>query len=362
MIIHLCVNYGDSRFYDHILWRLNRHSKNVMFAPFRNQAQKGNIERWHSGDYKLFSDRIFNNSHRLLQSKKTFAYTKYVENEYEYLLDCNLVHAHSLFSDGSVALRLYRKYQKKYVITVRNTDINLFWRYFLWRRALGREIIHCAEKVFVPSESYRKKVENIFGQMNKKIVVIPNGISDEFYEEKNVYKNFEKKLLFIGELNSNKNILKLIKIVKTNPAWKLTVAGFGRLERLVKKRCTESKNCNFVGHIQGTDQIITIIDQSDIIVIPAKTELFGIALAESISRGKPIICMKNQGLDGFFKDLRIGLFLEKLDSRSLFKALEKISNNYDYYQANCLRARNTFQWAGIIKNYRHEYGKLGLDA
>ena len=82
--------------------------------------------------------------------------------------------------------------------------------------------------------------------------------------QKGSYGVFGKNLLFIGELTSNKNIAKLIDIVKSNSDWHLTVAGFGRLKRLVQKKCKESANCNFVGHIESIDQIMTIIDQSDI--------------------------------------------------------------------------------------------------
>ena len=213
MILHLCVNYGDSRFYGSIFSRLNLYHENTVVAPLRNKTQEDNTKLWYTKDYTLITDQKFNLWHRFIQSKKTKIYADYVTANSNQLIKCKLIHAHSLFSDGSVALLLKQRFGKKYVITVRNTDINVFWRYFLWRRSLGRKIVDGAEKIFVPSESYRQKIAKLFGHMHGKVVLIPNGISNEFFEKECVYKKFERRLLFVGEFSKNKNVLNLIDIV-----------------------------------------------------------------------------------------------------------------------------------------------------
>lgn len=51
-----------------------------------------------------------------------------------------LVHAHTLYSDGALAYRLYRERSLPYVVTVRSTDVNLYAHKALHLRALGRDI------------------------------------------------------------------------------------------------------------------------------------------------------------------------------------------------------------------------------
>lgn len=360
MILHLCVNYGDSRFYGKIFSGLNKHYTNTVFAPLRNKVQEDNAKMWYTKHYKLFADRKFKDADRFMQTRKTKKYFKYVTSQLKDIGKYNLIHAHSLFSDGSVAYICKKMYGTKYVVTVRNTDINIFWRYFIWRRPLGRKIVEGAEKIFVPSKSYQRKLENLFGLLSDRIVVIPNGIHNQFFEKSLVKKPFEKNLLFIGEFTHNKNILRLIDIVRDSFEWNLYVIGFGRLERRVENKCLGSENCHFIGFVSNKDEMIERIDLADVIVIPAKTELFGIALAESIARGRPIICMQGQGLDGFFNEGPVGIFLDNLTKQNLLNALNKIEKNYAELQLNCLNARETFIWDNIIERYRSEYDEALL--
>ena len=51
-----------------------------------------------------------------------------------------LVHAHTLYSDGALAYRRYRKRHLPYVATVRSTDVNLYAPKMLHLRALGWDI------------------------------------------------------------------------------------------------------------------------------------------------------------------------------------------------------------------------------
>ncbi len=361
MILHLSVNYGDSKFYGNIFTGLNSHYENLVFAPLRNSLQANNASLWYNNKYILHKSQIFNNLDRLRQRKKTQKYFEYVVRNIDKVLDIKLIHAHSLFSDGSVALKLKKQYQIKYVVTIRNTDINIFWRYFFWRRPLGRQIIENAEKIIVPSASYKKLLDVRFPGIREKIVVIPNGVDKQFFlMDVKPKRKLSKKLLFIGEFTQNKNILKLIDIVSKNPELQLNVIGFGYLQDRVEKKCQTAKNCIFDGFLSETTEIIKKIDAADVIVIPAKTELFGIALAESVARGRPIVCMRGQGLDGFFDEEPVGEFLEKLNLVRLLKALNKIEESYDFFHRNCLKSRALFSWENIIAKYRFEYEKILL--
>lgn len=358
-ILQLCVNYGDSKFYSKIYTGLQSYYRIVVFSPLRSEKQINNAKSWYDGKYALNKKRIFNNLDRLWQRRKTQKYLDYVIEGLESFQDIRLIHAHSLYSDGSVALEIKKKFGINYVVTIRNTDVNLFWRWFIWRRRLGKEIFKNAETIIVPSESYKKIVNSIFKNGGDKVVVIPNGVDENYFNhEVNENKEFDRNLLFIGEFTYNKNILKLIDIMCRKPQWQMKIVGFGALHRHVIAKCRSAKNIEYCGVVSNVMEMIEYIDAADVIVVPAKTELFGIALAESISRGRPIVCMKGQGLYGFFHQFPVGEFLDKLECRHLFRALNRIKDNYSSYQKNCLKVRYTFRWKRIIDVYAKEYEKV----
>jgi len=355
-ILHLCVNFGDSKFYGNLFKLLEDHYQTVVVSPFRSESQVQNANKWCDNTYILHKKIIFNIFDRFLQKRKSRKYLDYVKSCTNDTEKVDLIHAHSLYSDGSVAYKLWTKKKIKYVVTVRNTDINIFWKWFFWRRQLGRNIITNAQSVYVPSESYRKIITTLFFDAREKIVVIPNGVEEQFFEHSlNLRKKPQRNLLFVGEFTRNKNILKLINLLSKNRNWHLDVIGFGKLQRQVEKRSHRLENVRFHGYVSDTYQKIQMIDDADIIVVPSKTELFGIAFAESIVRGRPIVGTIGQGLDGFFGDRPVGVFLPKLDMLQLYDALDTIHSNYSFYQQNSIYARNLFQWPNIVAMYKVEY-------
>ena len=81
------------------------------------------------------------------------------------------------------------------------------------------------------------------------------------------------------------------------------------MKHQVQKKCAKSTKCHFAGYVANVDEMIFRIDQADIVVIPAKTELFGISLAEVFS-WKAGNLYEEQGLDGFLMIDQLEFFLK----------------------------------------------------
>ena len=100
----------------------------------------------------------------------------------------DLLHAYTVFTDGNCAYGLWKKYNIPYVVAVRNTDVNAFFRYCPHLRKRGVEILKNASAVFFLSPAYKEQVlskyvpksqrESIAG----KSYIIPNGIDDFWFE------------------------------------------------------------------------------------------------------------------------------------------------------------------------------------
>src|SRR5690606_21930327 len=91
----------------------------------------------------------------------------------------DLVHAHTWYSDGGVALMLYKKFKIPFIVAIRSTDLNFFYKYYLHLRGWGNEILTNCTKVIFISACYKKSFERF--QRNRwvnKLQLIPNGIED----------------------------------------------------------------------------------------------------------------------------------------------------------------------------------------
>src|SRR5690606_32772754 len=61
--------------------------------------------------------------------------------------EIKMIHAHTWYSDGGVAYLLSKKYNIPYITAVRNTDLNVHYKYLLHHRKFGKEILKNANKV-----------------------------------------------------------------------------------------------------------------------------------------------------------------------------------------------------------------------
>lgn len=131
------------------------------------------------------------------------------------------------------------------------------------------------------------------------IAVIPNSIyvqNPTKFSQLHVQK---KQIGFLGRLDPIKNIEVLIQAwaqtVKSKSDWELVVIGDGeinykkKLETLAES--LEVKNIRFVGFLIG-DEKEKIFQSLRYLVLPSKSENFGMVVIEALSRNIPVIASK----------------------------------------------------------------------
>ncbi|WP_177244119.1 glycosyltransferase, partial [Alkalibacterium sp. 20] len=104
----------------------------------------------------------------------------------------DILHAHTLFSNGYIAMRAKQKFGIPYIVAVRDMDVNIFFKYRINLRRLGLRILDNADGVVFISRSYKEEVMNKYipkylkSGIDKKSSIIPNGINP-FYLD-NIYR------------------------------------------------------------------------------------------------------------------------------------------------------------------------------
>lgn len=287
--------------------------------------------------------------------------TKYHFNEYD------VIHAHSLFSNGYMAMKLKRAYKIPYVVVVRRSDVNTFFKYMLHLRKLGIQILSEADQIIFLSKPYRKYVFekyipiNLKEKLYNKTLIIPNGIND-FWLDSN--KNKDKapgisclKILYVGQVRKNKNILTTVEAIKIlqEKGYEVsyTIAG----EIYETDYFSQISQIPFINYLppQDKEALKEIYQSHDIFVMPSISEAFGIVYAEAMSQGLPVVYTKNQGFDGQFENGEVGYAVDCFNPQEIAERIEDIVKNYSQLSKNCLLNADAFSWDKINQNVQDVY-------
>lgn len=282
----------------------------------------------------------------------------------------DVIHAYTLFTDGNSARQLSKEYGIPYVVAIRNTDVNDFFRLMPHLRSRGVQIMRDAAAVFFLSDSYQRQVfekyvpQKYQEEILDKTKVIPNGI-DEFwfenkYEDAKYLDKNAVKLVYAGRIDKNKNIRttqKAMKILrKQGIETTLTVVGkvqdqkeFKRIQEDVYTTCLPA---------MPKEELINVYRASDIFVMPSFTESFGLVYAEAMSQGLPVIYSKGQGFDGQFPDGTIGIAVDSRNPKSVADGIRTVIDNYAQITSNCPVASMRYNWESISRDYSSLYERI----
>ncbi|WP_215189610.1 glycosyltransferase family 4 protein [Exiguobacterium sp. s6] len=359
-IYHFNSNHLYNAFYDEMLNHLELngiHSK--VFSPV-NGSIDFVIDRKENVDAPL----LFRKNDRFFYHYKQKKIYNYVKNEIVNK-SMSMVHAHTLFTDGLSAYKLFSEFNIPYVVSVRNTDINVFFKYMVHLRKLGVKILLNSKKIILLSETYKnilleKYIPKKYRKaINEKIMIIPNAI-DNFWHENKFFaqrKINDKKIkfLYVGNINTNKNVLSSVEALSklSNIKVLFTVVGKIQDQNVYKKM----NKYSFVEYIapKNKDELINIYRNHDIFIMPSKTETFGLVYTEAISQGLPIIYSKNQGFDGQFLEGEVGYAVEATSIEDIIDKVEMIISNYDVLTNNLPAKIERYNWTSISRTLSDLY-------
>lgn len=386
-ILHINANYLDSYLHQELIARLDHIGiKNTVYVPIY-EGHKGIVDS--AKDAKVYT--CFSKWDRFNFYRKQKKIIRKAEREFDISsFDC--IQAQTLFTDGNAACELSKKYNVPFVVTVRNTDVNVFFKYMLHLRGRGNRILSEASGVVFISEAYQKNVlqryvKGTFRGRSKddrkirlqdvvrsKATEIPNGIDqfwlDHIYSSRDydeTQEQFDRKklrLIYVGNVEKNKNIeltieaVKLLRLQGWDAAF--TVVGPVKDERLYKSlkdqiryipKCTKEE---LIGHYRN----------ADIFVMPSHAETFGLVYAEAMSQGLPVLYTRGQGFDGQFPDGEVGYSVSDKDALELAEKIVNIvgvsstlstGDTYKSISENAMRGSRKFDWEKVAREYAGVY-------
>jgi glycosyltransferase involved in cell wall biosynthesis len=237
--------------------------------------------------------------------------------------DADLVHAHWLPS-GAVALAT----GKPVVMQLWGTDVELARR----MRGLARRVLSRARLVICASNALAESARDLGAG---EVRVIPSAVE---LPERVSEPAEPPEVLFVGRLSPEKGILELVQSAE---GMKLTVAGDGPLRAQVPGAL------GFVPH----HELPPLYERAAVVAVPSHREGFGVACAEAMAAGRPVVASAVGGLLDLVVDGETGLLVPPRNVGALRAALERLLGDADVRrrmgEAGRERIREHFTWPAV---------------
>lgn len=364
-ILHICSDFAKQDIYNQLVSSI---SKNIfcdqyIFVPCRTFNELNVNKNNTLTNVNYFYVKILNLFDRFFYHRKIRKITK---SAMLFQSNIDIIHAHFLFSDGGVALEYYYKFNIPYIVAVRNTDLNIFFKYMFHLRPKGIEILTNASKIIFLSNPYKRQLidsyipKNLKSFIESKSIVIPNGIDQYWLDNiRNKVKNLQSRInvLYIGSFTKNKNlestITALRKMRNNGFTINYTIIGGGgdNHRNILKLINLNSSWINYIPRTNEKDILKHAFQQSDLFCMPSKYETFGLVYIEAMTQGLPVIFTRNQGIDGYFKNEEIGAAVDYNNLNDIITGIHYILNNYNSISNNCLKYSKLFSWNTISNQY-----------
>lgn len=358
-ILHICRNLAGSTVFPQLFETLSEFCDQTVFVPEVTEENRGKNE---PNGIMTYYRRTLRKTDTLFFSRKA-ARTLPVLMETVNPLQFDLVHAHTLFTDGSIALALHQKTGIPFVVTLRYSDVAAIWRYEWHLHPLARRILRAASGVVCLSPVVR---EQVIGWMrseerdgfSRKTVVIPNGIREAWLDGKpREAPHSPLRVGFAGVLNARKQPLQALLAVHKcrdggTPAVFLGV-GRGPLEG--KLRAALKEGDAFLGRAEGMQAMKEFYGKVDLLLVPSRAETFGMVYLEAMSQGLPVIYTKGQGFDGQFPEGEVGFRVPCGDISAQADAISRIHKEYGRLSANACRHAEELSWKNVGEKWHRFY-------
>lgn len=371
-IIYLSEDFPYSKIHHELCRNIILSNSNVdvvVYSVLRKWAKGAKSPFYPNMNYKTL---IYDFDGSDLRYKYDFFYK--VRKKYNWLVrhadlsQVSKLHASTLFSDGAVALKLYKQKGIPYIVSVRATDVNLYFKYMFYLWPLGIEILKNAQNVcFITENGYNSLIKfsyfNIKSIIDDKKMIFPNGV-DQFWIENSCNKKDVVNpcnILFVGKFDKNKNVVTLmhsvLNLTKSKPDLCMTlVGGGGSQSKEVYRLCKKyPKIFIYRGKISDKEELCKVIRSNHVLAMASHSETFGLVYLEALSRGLPVLYSKGQGIDGVFRN-NIGEAVDSKSIKSVELGLQKLLKHYSEYEIIGEIIKN-FSWQVIAKSYIELYFK-----
>ena len=232
-----------------------------------------------------------------------------------------------------------------------------------------------ADKIIAISESTKRDIIRYFGTSADRIEVVYQSINPIYYEQqenpREKLKNYnlpEKYILYVGSLNSRKNLLGLLEAYVMLPKehrLPMVVVGNGssykdKVLKFIDDNLI-SDQVIMLDSVRDTQTLQAFYQCAELFVYPSFYEGFGLPVTEALLSGTPVITsnvssLPEAGGDG-------ALYIDPAEPREISASISRVLSDDELRKSMVARgleyARATFSPDKLTREVRIIYEKLG---
>jgi len=212
------------------------------------------------------------------------------------------------------------------------------------------------------SEHAARLVERALGVDPAKLRVIPNGVSDAFFQHAWTRPN-SAPLFFFGRLAHDKGLDTLLQALARAPGERtLTVVGRGDQGPALKRM---AHDLGVEGRVFWRDwldesELALELSRAKLAVLPSRHESFGNAMAEAMAVGTPLVSTRAGSIPEIVEHEVTGLLVPPDDPDALHQAITRLEHDTELADrvgaAGRERVRANFSWQAVARRYLELYG------
>jgi glycosyltransferase involved in cell wall biosynthesis len=371
-VLHLCSDFAKQHVYRELVAQLDALAiAQFIYVPVRSEAELGVNEDPGLRHARYRYSHVLRPWHRVLYRTKLRAVARDLVAHFDPAEKVDVVHAHFLFSDGGVALKLNERFGLPYVVSVRNTDVNVFMRLRPDLSKVCWRIVAKARNVVFIAPAYRDVMLSraplrVRDDLRCKALTVPNGVASFWIEHSPALESPREdgrvlKLLYVGDFSRNKNLVTTIRAAaelnRRRPTRLTLVGGGGDGEREVDALLAtgDYPTVTRLPRVEDRNALAEIYRAHDLFVMPSFRETFGVVYIEALSQGLPIVHTRGQGIDGYFEPGTVAEPADANDVLSVVRAVLAIDARLATVRDRCVAAARAFAWPSIARVYADLY-------
>lgn len=336
--------------------------------PRREEIDDVPVHRHFTGWF-MFGMKGFRRISQYLYLLSLFLYLVRHRHQYE------LIHCQSAMFGASVVVLAARLLRKRTLIRAMASgpwgDITRFLEGkegTIWGARWMLDKLKQADCVVVLNRQVAEEMRQV-GVQSKRIVHIPNGIDAKQLERKVDYRLGHKiTVAHVGRLHPQKGVDVLLSAFQEARralpqfSWELKLVGTGRQQSELEgiaRRLAIDPAVQFLGQV---DDPFPVLYQSDIFVLPSRSEGISNALLEAMASGLPCIATDIPGNNEVITQREDGLLVQPDDPHDLAQALTTLAADQKLReqlgQAALTTVEERFSLISVASQYEALYADL----
>ncbi|MGI8764022.1 MAG: glycosyltransferase [Ilumatobacteraceae bacterium] len=250
-----------------------------------------------------------------------------------------------------------------------------------WRQLAEQHIVTCSDAICVSCDAEEEQFRRLFGTPQGRIEIVPPAVEHAFFapgDRGGARRAIELPLerpvvLFVGRMQALKGpdvAIRALARSRCRDAIMVMVGGASGLEGDAEMGLAH----DLVDELGLHDRVVFVEPQphhilstyyraADVVIVPSRSESFGLVALEAAACGVPVVAAAVGGLRSLVDDGRTGLLVERRDPEHFAAALDRVLDDLDAAdalgRAAAQRARG-YTWAFTAARLRRVYADLSV--